>query len=352
MEIIKAIGLMSGTSCDGLDIAACIFEEHGDLWKYKIVDAITIDYSKDIRDLLNEAITCDSYRFLKIHNEYGNYLGEETKKFIEYTGFNPDLISSHGHTIFHRPDEGITFQLGNPLCIAKITNLMVVADFRTSNVLLGGQGAPLVPLGDELLFNEYDACLNLGGFANISFRKNGKRVAFDICPVNFVLNYYSKYLGYEYDINGNVSKRGKLNKDLLNKLNNLSFYKMKYPKSLGREWVNENFFNIIKEFNISIEDILNTLIEHISDQIANVINENKFKNLLCTGGGVYNNFLIEKIKVKTNTSLVIPDDIIIKYKESLIFAFLGVLRIKNKINCLASYTGSSKDHFAGNIYIV
>jgi len=354
MDIIKAIGLMSGTSCDGLDVAACIFEEKQGSWNYNIIDAITIKYDNHIRELLNEATHCSGYKLLKIHNEYGNYLGEEVKKFINKTGFIPDLISSHGHTIFHKPGEGITFQIGNPYLIAKITNLMVVADFRVSDVILGGQGAPLVPIGDELLFSEYDACLNLGGFANISFKRKGNRIAFDICPVNYVLNFFSQKIGYEYDVDGNISKRGKTDLGLLEELNNLSYYKLKYPKSLGREWVEENIFKVINMhlYKLKVEDILNTLVEHISIQIANTINNFDLKTVLSTGGGVYNKYLIEKIKSKIKSELIIPDKKIVEYKEALIFAFMGVLRVKNQINCLASYTGAIKDHIAGNLYFV
>jgi len=353
MEYTKAIGLMSGTSCDGLDIAACTFEEDQyNKWNYQLIYAETIEYDVKIKKLIEKAISCSGYELLKINNEFGIYLGEKVLDFINKSGFVPDIIATHGHTVFHRPSEGITFQLGNPLCIAKITKIMVIGDFRTSNVLLGGQGAPLVPIGDELLFKEYDACLNLGGFANISFNKDNKRIAFDICPVNIVLNYFSKKVGMDYDNEGFLARNGKLEKKMFDELNNLSFYKQNYPKSLGREWVEEVFFPIVKKFDISIEDILHTLVEHISDQISEVINKYNLKTILITGGGVYNKFLVESIKNKINATLVIPDDIIIKYKEALIFAFLGVLRFKNKINCLSSYTGSIKDHITGSVFLI
>ena len=235
--------------------------------------------------------------------------------------------------------------------MAKILNEKVVCDFRVQDVILGGQGAPLVPVGDELLFSEYDFCLNLGGFANISMDLNNERIAYDICPVNIVLNYYVNSVGLEYDDKGQLASTGKLNTSLLNQLNSLEFYKETYPKSLGLEWVNQNVSPLINSFNLDIKDILKTVIEHIGIQISSEINKKNKSSVLITGGGVYNDYLVNRIKHYSQGRIVIPSKSIIEFKEALIFAFLGVLKLRNEVNCLQSVTGASKNHSSGKIYL-
>ena len=201
---------------------------------------------------------------MQLHSEFGRYLGSKTLEFIKRTEFKAELISSHGHTIFHQPDKGYTLQIGNGADIAAITNTLTVSDFRTGDVALGGQGAPLVPVGDELLFSDYDYCLNLGGFANISFNKNNKRIAFDICPVNFVLNHLAENHGLPYDKNGNLGRQGNVHTVLLNELNQIPYYQSTSPKSLGREWVEQEIFPVIDQFKISETDKIRTVYEHIN----------------------------------------------------------------------------------------
>jgi len=225
----------------------------------------------------------------------------------------------------------------------------VVCDFRTQDVELGGQGAPLVPIGDQLLFPEYKYCLNLGGFANISYKTDNEIIAFDICPVNTVLNHYTRIIGHDFDIDGSIANTGKIVPKLLNELNSIDFYKNFKPKSLGIEWVIEMIYKIIDKNNLSTSDILRTFSEHIVIQIQNVI-KNDFSNILITGGGAKNKFLIELITNRLDNHINIPDDILIDFKEALIFGFLGVLRLRNENNCLSSVTGASKNHSSGKIY--
>jgi anhydro-N-acetylmuramic acid kinase len=245
----------------------------------------------------------------------------------------------------------MTFQIGNAPYIAAECNLPVISDFRTTDVALGGQGAPLVPIGDRLLFGEYGFCLNLGGFANISNDLNGSRIACDLCPVNIVSNELSKRIGFEYDADGKNGSRGKLIRDLIMELNELPFYKIKGPKSLGREWVETAFMPVMNKYKASISDLLRSFYEHVSDQICHYINSNNGGIVLITGGGVFNKFLIELIRSKTKREIVIPDENVVKYKEALIFAFLGMLRFKNQVNCLASVTGARKDSSGGGVYL-
>ncbi|MDR3023385.1 anhydro-N-acetylmuramic acid kinase [Chryseobacterium sp.] len=342
-----AIGLMSGTSLDGLDICLAEFEKQ-DKWTFQILKAETIPYSEDWENKLRSSIHLSAEDLLELNSEYGFYLGQQVKEFIhKHQLENISLIASHGHTIFHQPKRKFTLQIGDGRAIKLETGLPVVYDFRSQDVLMNGNGAPLVPIGDELLFSEYSACLNLGGFSNISLHSNGKRIAFDIAPVNIVLNHLAQQINKSFDENGELAQKGEINEILLNDLNALDFYQHSHPKSLGIEWCHEYIFPALK--NIEILDALATFTEHSAQQIADVINANNIKDILITGGGAYNSFLIEKIRSKTQAEVIIPKKEIIDYKEALIFAFMGVLKINNEVNVLSSATGSSHDHCSGVI---
>lgn len=340
------IGLMSGTSLDGLDICYSKFTNNGSDWNFEILNCETISYSSVWENQLKDAIQLSSEKLLELNSEFGIYLGEKTQDFITKNNITElDLISSHGHTVFHQPKNKFTLQIGDGRAIKIKTNKPVIYDFRSQDVLLGGNGAPLVPIGDELLFSEFDACLNLGGFSNISLKRDGKRIAFDICPVNIILNDLALKLGKKYDENGDFAKSGNIDYELLNELDQLEFYQEKAPKSLGIEWINDQISPLIR--NQKTEDLLATFTEHAVVQIAKILEEFEIKNVLITGGGTYNSYLIEKIKAKTKTDIHIPTKEIIEYKEALIFAFMGVLRSLNLNNILSSATESSHDHSSG-----
>jgi anhydro-N-acetylmuramic acid kinase len=263
-----------------------------------------------------------------------------------------DMVCSHGHTIWHEPEKGITFQLGNLAILADLIHKTVVCDFRVADVALGGQGAPLVPIGDRLLFNEYDYCINIGGFVNISFETDDKRIAFDICPANKILNYYAKLLDENYDDKGKIAKSGKCNDNLLNDLSAIDFYKQTPPKSLGVEWIEKSMLPILNKYKISHADKLNTFCQHVAFQIAKVIERSSSK-VLITGGGAYHDFLIDCIKNKAESaSIVIPDNTLIEYKEALIFGLLGILKYRNEVNVLKSVTGAQYDHSSGEFFEV
>ena len=343
-----AIGLMSGTSLDGLDICYSKFTRTGSDWAFDILKCETVTYSSTWENDLKNAIHFSSETLLELNSEYGFYLGEKTQEFITKHNISSlDLIASHGHTVFHQPKNKFTLQIGDGRAIKIKTNKTVVYDFRSQDVLLGGNGAPLVPIGDEMLFPAFDACLNLGGFSNISVKREGKRIAFDICPVNIILNELALKLGKKYDENGDLARSGIINHELLEELNQLKFYQEKAPKSLGIEWINQEVYPLIKDQKT--EDLLATITEHSAVQIAAILNEFEIKNVLITGGGTYNSYLIEKIKAKTKTEINIPTKEIIEYKEALIFAFMGVLRSLNLNNVLSSATGSLTDHSSGLI---
>lgn len=342
-----AIGLMSGTSLDGLDICLAEFEKDHK-WTFQILKSETVPYSEDWEKRLRNAIHLSAEDLLELNADYGFYLGQQVKEFIrKHQIENTSLIASHGHTVFHQPQRKFTLQIGDGRAIKLETGLPVIYDFRSQDVLMKGNGAPLVPIGDELLFSEYSACLNLGGFSNISLRLYNERIAFDIAPVNIVLNSLAQKLNKNFDENGDLARQGKINEELLSYLNTLDFYQQPYPKSLGLEWCNQHIFPSLKETETS--DALATFTEHIAQQISNVINDNHIQDILITGGGAYNTFLIEKIKAKTKAAILLPEKEIIDYKEALIFAFMGVLKMQNEINVLSSATGSTADHCSGII---
>lgn len=342
---------MSGTSLDGVDLAHIHFTKLNNKWTYTIEECDTISYSDEWINKLKRGISKSNIELEDLNKEYTKLLGTIITNFIVSNSIDSiDFICSHGHTILHQPQNGFTLQIGNLPEIATYTSQKTICDFRVQDVELGGQGAPLVPIGDRILFSDYDFCLNLGGFSNISFEDNNQRIAFDISPVNTVLNFYSSTFGLEYDDKGKISASGNLILDLFEKLNELEFYHKSYPKSLGFEFVKDTILPILENYPISTEDKMRTFTEHIAYQIGKIL-QSKSGKLLVSGGGVYNAFLIERMKTHLPTiEIIIPDEKTIKFKEALIFGLLGVLKERNEINTLASVTGASHDHSSGKIF--
>lgn len=341
---------MSGTSHDGLDIAHCSLMLDEGNWRFRINAAETIPYTTQWQELLISLPGKNQASIDEAHQNWGLLVAGAVNDFNEKYGLSTDLIASHGHTIFHEPAKKRTLQIGDGALMASNTGITVVNDFRSEDVAMGGQGAPLVPVGDRYLFGNYDYCLNIGGISNISFEEKKERVAFDICPVNIVLNNLAGRQGLSFDDRGMLAARGKLIPELLTGLESLSYYKEKGPRSLGKEWVDQYIFPLIGKYeSYSVEDLLATYTEHAAIRIALSVPFLEGQEMLITGGGAYNEELIKRISTHCKASLKIPDEIIIDYKEALIFAFLGVLRIRSEINVLGSVTGSGKDHCAGII---
>ncbi len=346
----KVIGVMSGTSLDGLDLCYVHFN-YKNSWSYKTIVSETISYSNEWAERLKDSIFLNKDALTQLDEVYTKYLNNAIHTFIKKNAINElDAICSHGHTVLHEPHNGFTYQIGNMSHISKDFECPVVCDFRVDDVKLGGQGAPLVPIGDALLFSEFDICLNLGGFANMSFEDEYKRIAYDICPVNITLNHYMKLLGLDYDDRGHIAKSGIIHEELLAQLNTLEFYKLTHPKSLGLEWVQLNIFPLIDRFKLPTETILRTLVAHSALQIATEINKVTNAKVLITGGGAYNTFLIEQILELTKNEIMIPHHMLVEYKEAIVFGFLGVLKLRNEVNCLSSVTGAKQDHSSGRIY--
>jgi anhydro-N-acetylmuramic acid kinase len=350
----NVIGVMSGTSLDGIDLSHINFLLENNKWTFEILESETIGYSQNWIDQLKTAVDFSEAQLEKLNQDYTKLLSSIISTFIEKHKIESlDAVCSHGHTILHQPQNGFTLQIGNLPEIASLIHQTVVCDFRVQDVKLGGQGAPLVPIGDRILFSEYDYCINLGGFSNISFEQNGKRIAFDISPVNTVLNFYANQLGLSYDDKGKISRTGKINTDLLNELNALEFYQLNFPKSLGFEFVKGTVLPLIEKHKISIEDKLHTFTEHVALQTALALDGFETRNgrILITGGGAYNDFLIERIQSHLpEMEIIIPSAKILEFKEALIFALLGVLKLRGDINVLSSVTGAKMDHSSGIIY--
>lgn len=340
---------MSGTSLDGLDLALCAFDETNHRYSYTILAAKTIPYDNKLKTELFSAYKSSGMELCRLNAHFGQFLGTEAKKFLEKTGLQADAIASHGHTIFHQPANGFTTQIGSGADIAAVTGLITVCDFRSVDVALGGQGAPLVPIGDELLFTPYQACLNLGGIANISYKhENGNRTAFDICVCNMALNFLAGKTGKAFDEKGEMARRGQIDHNLLNALNNLDYFQQTENKSLGYEWFEKNIKPLIEKGDV--ETNLRTFTEHVACQIAEVLLKNQLKQVLITGGGAYNTFLQERLQALGDANIVIPDSTTIEFKEALIFAFLGYLRLNNKTNTLKSVTGALRNSVGGAVY--
>ena len=328
------------------------YKKEKNKWTYKIIAAETIRYSKQWKERLASLNETSAYQLALTHIEFGHYAGKEVKNFIRKNKIKADHVASHGHTVFHQPQKKLTLQIGSGAAIAAACGLPVICDFRSTDVAYGGQGAPLVPVGDKLLFPEYTHCLNLGGFANISFEHKGKRIAFDVCPVNIVMNELCKQLGKEFDDRGKIASAGNVNERLLKDLNELPYYRGSnlQPKSLGKEWVLSSVFPLIKKYGLPVKDSLRTFYEHVAIQITKSIGKGRGK-VLASGGGTHNTFLIATIQKYLHQELIIPDKLTIDFKEALIFAFLGVLRIREENNSLSSVTGARKDSSGGCIYL-
>lgn len=338
---------MSGTSLDGVDLALCEFTK-GESWSFSVERAITVPFPMIWKNKLETAHGFSGLELTMLDRDFGGYLGQLVDDFRE--GEPVDFISSHGHTIFHKPDLGLTAQIGHPSAVAAACGIPVIGDFRSQDVANGGQGAPLVPVGDLQLFGQYDYCLNMGGFANVSHHAGDQVWAFDVCPLNTVMNRLARELNRDFDRGGDIARTGNLKNTLLNRMNRLPFYERTGPKSLGREWLEGVFFPVIDMSTASPESKLRTFCEHVAVQLGRQLDD-PGKTCLVTGGGAFNTFLMERIAEHAKTQLIVPDETLVSFKEALVFAFLGVLRRRKEVNVLGSVTGG-RDHSAGAIYHV
>ena len=344
----SVIGIMSGTSCDGLDITYCDFWKKKNNWFYKLKYCEDIEYEMGLKKKLIKCYKMSGLDLKKLDIELGNFITEKINEFIIKYRIEPDLISTHGHTVFHDIEEKISHQIGNPFILYERIKIPVIFNFREIDVISGGQGAPLVPFGDIELFNEYDYCVNIGGILNITENNRDNLIAYDVCPANIILNYYSRKIGFDYDKDGKVSNTGNIDSNILNKLNKVRYYKNKGPKSLDIQKIEKLYFPILKKY--APKNILRTFVDHIGYQLNKSIKKNKSKILL-TGGGAFNKTLLKSIEKHNhhNHRYILPDKNLVIFKESIIFGFLGLMRFLNDKNIVRSVTGAKQSSSSGII---
>jgi len=411
--VYKVIGLMSGSSLDGLDIAYVHLQERAGSgkqaaksWDFELIHTTCYPYTESWKQRLAAAPSLSALEYQLLHVEYGHYLGEQVLRFIQEFGleYKVQLIVSHGHTTFHWPARQLTAQLGDGAAIAATTRVNVVSDLRAMDLALGGQGAPIVPIGEELLLPGYELFLNVGGIANVS--KHGGAggaaggggagsgsgagrgfLAFDICPANRVLNALAELERRPHDEGGTLAASGKIDHPLLQQLNALPYYNMPYPKSLANEFGTEVVLPLIRqamsERGLSTVDALRTYVEHIALQVARAVDAlggtdgarggaraagdaaagdaafvaaggaeaGAVRRMLVTGGGAHNTFLVERLRHRLGFEVVVPEKSLVDYKEALIMALIGVLRWREENNVLASVTGASRDSIGGAVWI-
>lgn len=356
MKTHKILGLMSGTSLDGLDLACCHLRQKKGLWEYELKETKSISYTPQWRNRLKDAIFLDGESLLLLHNEYGSWLGEQARNFVQERKLEVTHIASHGHTSHHQPQKGLTFQLGSGQHLATASGIPTVCDFRTLDVILGGQGAPLVPIGDRLFFGNFDFCLNLGGISNISFELNGNRIAYDIGLANMLLNHISRKTGLEYDENGALAGKGHLLPELFNRLNALEYYARPFPKSIGYEWFLSEVVPMIDATEAPVESLLHTSVHHLCEQVAvqlRTFRKRQKQSVLVTGGGALNGFLTKVLQERLGTDfeVVVPDRTLIEFKEALVFSLMGALRLEGQVNVLCSATGAKRDSSSGSLFL-
>jgi anhydro-N-acetylmuramic acid kinase len=360
--LYRVIGLMSGSSLDGLDIVFAEIHENAGKWSYEIKAAECYGYPAEWKEKLQGATAASALDYQLLHTEYGHYLGQEINRFIEEKDlhYQVGLIASHGHTSFHIPAKKMTAQLGDGAAIAAETRSPVVSDLRALDLAFGGQGAPIVPIGEKLLLSEYSMFLNLGGIANISFNRPGGYIAFDICPANRVLNLIAATVKQEYDEGGKMAASGKVHEELLEKLNGLDYYRASFPKSLANSFGTNEVFPLVNAYGLPPQDALRTFVEHIVIQISKAMEQQSrptdagSRQLLVTGGGAFNTFVINRLTEALkplNIEVVVPDENLVQYKEALVMALIGVLRWRQEYNVLSSVTGAERDSIGGAVWI-
>ena len=342
---------MSGTSLDGLDLTAVKFYHTAGKLSFEILKADTIAYTDALRSELEQVINWEKEAIKDLDRRFGLFIGKYVASFCQNVLGKVDFVASHGHTVFHQPDEGITLQIGDGQSISKACGLPVINNFRQLDVSLGGQGAPLVPVGDRDLFGEYDFCLNLGGIANLSFEHNGARIAYDICPFNMALNELALLSGQPFDEGGRLASEGRVDLTLLEQLNAIPYLEEAGPKSLGFEDYRKYWQPILHSSKISTTDKLRSFVEHAATRIANIFDQGSNEaSVFITGGGAFNTYFLSRLAQLSSARLVMPEAQIVNYKEALVFAYLGLLRHQGLPNCLASVTGARADSSGGDAY--
>lgn len=348
MPDYRVLGIMSGTSLDGLDLALCALRRRSGRWSFRIERARTIPYSAGTRARLLDVMKGSAFELAQLDADLGEFIGRTSKRFLR--GERINLIASHGHTIFHQPKLGFSTQIGSGARIAAITGITTVCDFRSADIAHGGQGAPLVPMGERLLFPQHRAFLNIGGICNFSVHEARRIIGYDVCIGNQALNHLATESGLPFDRHGSIARSGTIDQDLLKRLNRLPFHSRKPPKSLGREWFDEAMRPLIDERSIALADRMRTVVEHIAMQLAGALRR-AGGSVLVSGGGARNAFLMGRISSHASVRTEVPATEVMDFKEALVFALLGVLRLRGETNALASVTGAHCDNAGGAVHL-
>lgn len=356
--IYNVIGLMSGSSHDGLDIAFVEIADVRNDWVYEIKNSECVPFTPELEQQLRQAASLSVPDFLRLHTAFGRWMGHQVVQFIDKYELHHKVhfIASHGHTVFHEPASGTSTQIGDGASIAAVTGLTTITDLRNMDLALGGQGAPIVPIADKLLFRDYDFCLNIGGICNVTI--NGPEpIAFDIAPANQVLNHYAQSIEMPFDMDGTLASAGKVEPSLLEQLNALDFYQLPAPRSLSNTY-SGSIIDKVNEFtSLSVQDILATLCAHIAAQISKAIEpyvKDAPAKMLATGGGAFNKYLIDTISVALadkGVEIVVPDAELVANKEALAMALIGVLRWREEVNVLSSATGAQRSSIGGAMWL-
>lgn len=354
----QAIGLMSGSSLDGIDIACCEFQQRGDAISFTLLAAETILLTEAWQGRLLHLPDQSARILAQTHVYFGHYLAQLTRDFIERHQLDPDFIASHGHTVFHDPDRRYTTQIGDGAALAALTRRTVITDFRTQDIAINGEGTPIAPAADRYLFSEYDYLLNIGGIANLTLNRPGRPIAFDLSGANQVFNALAQLTGQPYDADGALARNGQLLPDLLHDVEALPYFEQRPPKSLANSWVQQTLLPYFLEHPASVEDRLHTAVQHLVQVTTRSIERlpqppHAARTLLVTGGGAFNTFLIEELQTRLQSlgiQIVLPDPDIIHFKEAILMALMGLLRLQGRPNCFRSVTGARRDTVGGAIY--
>jgi anhydro-N-acetylmuramic acid kinase len=345
----RVLGIMSGSSLDGLDLALCGFERGNGIWNSRILAGTAVPFPAELRTRLLDMARGSAFDLAKAHGDLGTFIGEQAAHFLRANG-GAELVASHGHTIFHQPDVGFTTQIGCGARLAALTGLPTVVDFRSKDVALNGQGAPLVPIGERDLFPDSDAFVNLGGIANIALH-GSSITGYDVCVCNQALNFLAGEAGQDFDRDGKIARSGRVDAALLEKLNATPFVLRAIPRSMGREHFEAEVLPLLKNSSLSLADRMRTMVEHIAAQVSSALRKRQAVKVLVTGGGAHNAFLVERLRADFPGEVHLPDRLTIDFKEAMIFAYLGLLRWNGEVNALASVTGASRDSIGGAVYL-
>lgn len=362
-ESSDILGVMSGSSMDGLDLA--FIRLNTEVGKpgllsasYELLHGATMPIPEELLNQLKYSSKLDALSLLTLDQDFGSWAGKAIDTAIKQTSFSPSLIGFHGHTVFHFPDRKVSFQLGHGAVLSAYTQLPVVTDFRSQDMALGGQGAPMVSIAEKWLWPDYSGFLNLGGICNITLKKTKEAYeSADIWVCNQILNHLAREVGHSYDDRGLIAAKGLPIDELIEALLLAEWFEKKAPKSLDNSYLYEEVIPLFNKYrDYSTGDKLHSAVIVIAKAIANHVNavyhsEAIQGGIMLTGGGALNDFLVEKIRAELTCDIFLPDLETIQFKEAIMVAFAGWLRWRGLPNFIKEATGAKSDAIGGVLHI-